>query len=564
MKYLKSFREYDMFGSSPTLYIEGKESFGTIFGLIITILALISYFVCGIYFVLEMFDKSNVNSFTSVQNPTKPLAINFTSDKFYFGFAIQDPYTYDFVLDESIYYVTASFKVATRLENGTLDWQTHPVELERCQIDKFNKRYKELFEKRNIQNLYCVSNFSHTIEGTFLHDKYSFLMFDFYQCKNTTENGNKCKPQDKIDYYLNGTFVAVEFTDISLDPSNYSNPDTPILGETYSTVGNNFYREMHIFLKAVKFKSDVGLLFTSIKETDYIQLDYLNDMFALKLRDMFCSFTLKISNRIDVYERTYVKFQTTLANIGGIIEGVSTIGIIITFFYSKTAYELGLTNQIFNVVDGGNYKKVTQFHKTKEIYEFKDNLFFNQEITNENRNTGSSNRPDEPQRRTSTKVSSKTSLSSRDKKSERLSTREENLLKKIKKYKPIRLSIFDLLFSKLFKSCFNKKTKIKLLNKGMSIIIEKLDIISMVKEVFNSMKLRKMLFSKAQSIIFNLNFKPELSLKKEKLDRANLSLGQLTNINTTNVKANKKALEYLNRESEYKIINDSVFLAYIN
>ena len=161
-------------------------------------------------------------------------------------------------------------------------------------------------------------------------------------------------------------------------------------------------------------------------------------------------------------------------------------------------------------------------------------------------------------------MSSKTSLSSRDKKSERLSTREENLLKKIKKYKPIRLSIFDLLFSKLFKSCFNKKTKIKLLNKGMSIIIEKLDIISMVKEVFNSMKLRKMLFSKAQSIIFNLNFKPELSLKKEKLDRANLSLGQLTNINTTNVKANKKALEYLNRESEYKIINDSVFLAYIN
>ena len=91
MKYLKSFIEYDMFGSSPTLYIEGKESFGTIFGLIITILALISYFVCGIYFVLEMFDKSNVNSFTSVQNPTKPLSINFTSDKFYFGFAIQDP-----------------------------------------------------------------------------------------------------------------------------------------------------------------------------------------------------------------------------------------------------------------------------------------------------------------------------------------------------------------------------------------------------------------------------------------------------------------------------------------
>lgn len=563
MKYFLPFKEYDMFGRGPTLYIESKEMFGTIFGLIITILALISYFVCGIYFVLEMFDKSNVNSFTSVQNPTKPLSINFTSDKFYFGFAIQDPYTYDFVLDESIYYVSASYKVGTRLKNGTLQWKVYPVDLETCKISKFNQKYTKLFEKRDLNNLYCITNFSYNIEGTYLHDNYSFLMFDFYQCKNTTENGNKCKPQDKIDYYLNGTFVAVEFTDISLDPSNYANPDIPILGETYSTIGNNFYREMHIYLKSVKFKSDVGLLFTSIKETDYIQLDYLNDMFALKLRDMFCSFTLKISNRIDVYERTYVKFQTTLANIGGIIEGVSTIGIIITFFYSKTAYELGLTNQIFNVVDGGNKEKINKCHKTTELFEFKDELIFNQEITNEVRNTCSSNKSDQKIRNTSTKLSTKTTLSSRDKKSERLSSRDEKFLQKIKKYKPIDFSFVDLCFSKLFYQCYRHKPKIKLLNKGITIIIGKLDIISMVKEVFNNMKVRRMLFSKAQSMIFNLNYKPELSLKIKKIEKS-LSLEQLANISTTCVQANRKALEILKRENEYKIINDSVFLSNIN
>lgn len=230
-------------------------------------------------------------------------------------------------------------------------------------MSKFNKRYQKLFEKRKFNNLYCVKNFTYNIYGTFLHDKYSFLIFDFYQCKNSTSNGNKCKPQEKIDYYLNSTFISVEFTDISINPSNYSYPDTPILGETYSTIGSNFYKEMHIYLKSVLFKSDIGLMFTSIQEDNYLQLDYINDMLALQVRDMFCSFTLKISNPIDVYKRTYIKFQTTLANIGGIIKGISLIGFIITFFYSKTSYEQRLVNQIFNIsmdVHNSNQKLKTE------------------------------------------------------------------------------------------------------------------------------------------------------------------------------------------------------------
>ena len=184
--------------------------------------------------------------------------------------------------------------------------------------------------------MYCVKFLNYTIEGIFLHDKYSFIKFDFYQCVNTTNNGNKCKPKEQIDYYLNGTFATVEFTDISLDPSNYSNPDSPQLGELYSTVGNNFYREMHLFLKEVKFESDIGLVFSSIQSQKYIQLDYLSDMFSFKSQSNFCSLTLKLSNRIDVYKRTYIKFQTTLANIGGIVKAVTIIGQVLTYFFIQT------------------------------------------------------------------------------------------------------------------------------------------------------------------------------------------------------------------------------------
>lgn len=59
MKYFQAFSEYDLFGRNPSLYIEGRELFGTPFGLILTLVALVCYLVCGIYFILEMFDKTN-------------------------------------------------------------------------------------------------------------------------------------------------------------------------------------------------------------------------------------------------------------------------------------------------------------------------------------------------------------------------------------------------------------------------------------------------------------------------------------------------------------------------
>lgn len=547
MQYLEVFREYDMFGTTPTFYFNKKKKNGTIFGLLVTMLALFSYFTCGIYYISEMFDKSNVKSYTSVRNPTNPLSINFTSDKFYFGFAIQDPITYDFVRDESIYHVKASYKVATRQEDGNLAWEIEPVELEPCQLTKFNNKYKELFEKKNVTNLYCIKNFNYNIEGTFLHDKYSFITFDFYQCKNTTENGNKCKPQNKIDYYLNSTFVAIEFTDISLDLSNYTHPVTPIIGETYSTIGNNFYREMHIYLKSVLFKSDIGLLFTSIKEGNYLQLDYVNDMFALQVREMFCSFSLKISNKINIYERAYIKFQTTLVNIGGIIQGITTIGMVITFFYSLSSYDLALTNHIFNVTTNNYHVAIVSHHRRGS----KDNK------TSENSDTYQSSQLYHLKSKDGSTIN-KYSVPSTFK--SQSSSNDESFLQKNIKYQPIQLSFITMCLSQILPRWFSKNSKAILLNKGTSIIEEQLDIITIVKESFNNMKIRKMLLSKIQYLLFNSNSNPELTLFDEKKPLSKLEL-EFKNIKAANFNIKRKMLDLLKTENHNKIINDSIFLS---
>ena len=247
-----------------------------------------------------MFDKSNFTTVISTINPKDPLSINFTNEFFYFGMALEDPVTYDFVLNESIYTVNATYRRGARDSNGITQWEEYPVELESCKLEKFPTKYQDLFRKKNLKNMYCVKNFTYTIEGTFLHDVYSFLLFNFYQCKNTTYS-QKCKSNKEIERYLNGTFTAMEFTDISIDPTNYLEPDIPIIGEGYSTVSNQSYRELHVFLKQVSIKKDRGIIFSKYKQRDYIQLDFVKDLNTFVPKNEFCSITLKISNRIDLY-----------------------------------------------------------------------------------------------------------------------------------------------------------------------------------------------------------------------------------------------------------------------
>ena len=72
-------------------------------------------------------------------------------------------------------------------------------------------------------------------------------------------------------------------------------------------MSNQSYRELHVFLKQVTIKRDKGLIFSKYHQRDYIQLDFVKDMNTVVPKDEFCSITLKISNRIDLYLLRYRK-----------------------------------------------------------------------------------------------------------------------------------------------------------------------------------------------------------------------------------------------------------------
>ena len=80
-----------------------------------------------------------------------------------------------------------------------------------------------------------------------------------------------------------------------------------------------------------------------------------------------------------------------------------------------------------------------------------------------------------------------------------------------------RKKLYNSYFKRLFYTCFKKDPKINLYYKGITIIKQKLDIISIIKDSFNIELIKKFFFGKEHIILLNNFIKNELmEIKVEK------------------------------------------------
>ena len=129
-------KEIDMFGKEPELYYKGRSKKTFWIGRIFTLLFIFLYIAIVIYKVFRMINKRDVTFFDTFIYEDKPPSIQLSNEKFYGGFALEDPNTYDAYIDEGIYIPKAYFKSAERKGND-FEYNIKELELERCKLEKF-------------------------------------------------------------------------------------------------------------------------------------------------------------------------------------------------------------------------------------------------------------------------------------------------------------------------------------------------------------------------------------------------------------------------------------------
>jgi hypothetical protein len=224
-------------------------------------------------------------------------------------------------------------------------------------LEKFGSFYRDTFKNKDLNTLYCFKDIDQSLIGHFSYDYYSFFFISFFPCINTTENNNHCKSIEQIDYYLKSSFISFQIQDIELTPLNFSYPVMPRDQDIYITVGKNLFQEIHIYLQIVNIETDLEFLglnyFYQVRTNKYLKFYSMNQMTNLienniyETGDSFCDVTIKLTDKVLTERRSYTKLIEVLRDVGGFMEVMLSLFKIICYFYSNILYQVSLVNNLF-------------------------------------------------------------------------------------------------------------------------------------------------------------------------------------------------------------------------
>jgi hypothetical protein len=489
----------DMYGSKPTLKIGRLETFNTCFGSFLTIFSIMLMLACFSFFFSQLFDTTNPKLVHSVRNIFNPPRFHMNTKNFGFAFGLQNPVTYDQFIDESVYRVEVYQKSAKRVMKGNtseFEWTVTPLEISTCDISKFPDGFYDIFVTKPLMNMYCLKNNSFFIDGTFLNEQYSFLYIQLFECKNTTQSSH-CKSKEYIDSLLKGTFFQFAHTDISIDPTNYTSPDQKYGGDTYTTISNQYFKEMHHFVKQVTIKTDRGWLMSDVAENIYLQDDFIKEMIDFREADNFLSYTLKLSTVLEKFERSYPKIQNVAAESGGVIKAISALCVILSYSYNKCKLYECITNDLFSLSE----------NETKSSFAKQEN----------NNITTSQNDGDNrfSQYNNFVKLDDK-SVANKKNTMYRTTTVAFGKTKRI-----LKLSFLQSFLYFFSQCCFKKTRTIKILDAASDEIDSKMDILNILKRLQEVERMKMILFNEDQLKLLEIPHKYKFSIeKKEKIDKS--------------------------------------------
>lgn len=200
-------KELDFYSITPNFKVKRLDNFKTGFGSFLSILTILFTLVAFIYFYILLLDDKSPRLLFSLMNDFNPPLTTLNLNNYGFGFSLQNPFTYDQFIDESIYHPLVFQMTGTRVVKGNatvFEWSVVPEELVPCNINKFPKSYHDIMKDLPFKDYYCMKDPSFNIAGTFLNKEYKYLMIKLFECKNTTEiiGSNRIVDRNKLRRFL--------------------------------------------------------------------------------------------------------------------------------------------------------------------------------------------------------------------------------------------------------------------------------------------------------------------------------------------------------------------------
>jgi len=356
MKSKLRFTNIDIYSKKLGFFYKNKERIGSYFGFFLTIVYICASLILFIYQIIRTFQRSEVKVYDTTVYSKKMPSIDVDINKLYFAFALEHPKTTSRFIDESIYTAQVAYidkrKVGDQLET----YETKYLDFEPCNMDNFGENYKSLFVKDELINSYCLKdfNFSLTIAGGYKYERMAYIRIRIYPCVNSTKNNNGCKSQEEIDFYLSSGYFSIVLKDFGLNPSNYSNPMLPTLQDLYTTIDKSLLKNYMLNFGVTEIHTDTGLINENIKIERYLKFRKELENFTYReVKDYHEGRSLilaqiRLEDTVQIQTRKYTKISEIFSRIGGYMQLMNTVFLLISSIITKIDSEIKIINSIFN------------------------------------------------------------------------------------------------------------------------------------------------------------------------------------------------------------------------
>ena len=347
---------FDIFAKRATFFFNNQEKIGSFFGLFLTLLYAVASIILFIYHVIITIRRQEIRVYDSTLYAQEMPIIELDKENFNFAFGLEDPITLNRFVDETIYIPEVAFIDRVKINGDFVTQSNRILPLEKCKHENFGDNYKHLLLEGELSNSYCLKDYNYnlTFAGGFKYERMSYLRIKIYPCKNGTNNNYTCKSQETIDHYFTSGYFSILLKDIGLNPSNYSNPIIPTLQDLYTTIDRRLNKNYILNFGLTEVHTDIGLINEQIKEDKHIQ--YRKEIQTSTFSDeaLYLSgnniilVQIRLDDTVLIQKRTYTKIPDILSRIGGYMQLMYTVLLLVAISINKIDCQLKIINSIFN------------------------------------------------------------------------------------------------------------------------------------------------------------------------------------------------------------------------
>ena len=148
-------------------------------------------------------------------------------------------------------------------------------------------------------------------------------------------------------------YFSILIKDFGLNPSNYSSPVVPTFQDLYTTIDKKIYRNYILNFGITEVHTDTGLINAKVTKDRYFQFRKEVQTFSFRDEQEYYNgksiilVQFKLDDAVIIQKRSYTKISEIFSRIGGYMQLMNTIFILISSLVNKLNYDLKIINSIF-------------------------------------------------------------------------------------------------------------------------------------------------------------------------------------------------------------------------